>query len=101
MSAVRPVLSASATPVARAFRLDSDYFRVQPQRAAEALEQRDHAGHQRVGATLGEPDPASAFQRVDQRIDRAGRKGIAPTRSVWKENACRRYGSLMKRDTTL
>ena len=61
---------------ARAVRVDPRDLGVQQHLPAKPLEQRDHARDQPVGAALGEPDPAAPLQRVDQRIDRAGREGI-------------------------
>ena len=81
-------------------RLDLRDRIVQPQRAAEPLELRDHARDQPVGAALREPHAAVALQLVDQRIDRAGRHRIAADQQrVEADSASRSFSDFTKLDT--
>ena len=57
--------------------LDLCRLRRQMHRAAEILKQPHHAGHERAGAAAREPDAPLPLQRMDQRIDRRRREGIA------------------------
>ena len=60
-----------------AHRLDFGHRIVQPQRATQPLEMRNHPCDQTIRAALRKPDAAILFQLVDQRIDRARRHRVA------------------------
>ncbi len=73
----RPAVGGGDAGDGRAFRADRLDAVAHHHRAAEVLEQLDHALDQRAGAAAREPHAPLLLERVDQRVDRAGLERVA------------------------